>query len=86
MQKVLGKVFKSIIENESEDIDLKDRASFYYKSLLQTPQKLIEIVHQVIKVNQFLEDKKNLIENSSFEFNTLSVIFDKPAFKFIKSS
>ena len=37
MQKILGKVFKSIIENEIEDIDLKDRAVFYYKSLLHKP-------------------------------------------------
>ena len=37
MQKILGKLFKLIIENEKEAVDLKDRASFYYKSLYLTP-------------------------------------------------
>ena len=37
MQKVLGTIFKSIIENEKEDLDLKERASYYYKSLKTRP-------------------------------------------------
>lgn len=48
VQKILGRIFKLILENDKEDVDLKDRAGFYYKSLYQTPQKLMEIVHKVV--------------------------------------
>ncbi len=33
MQKILGKLLKLIIENEDEDIDLRERAVFYYRGL-----------------------------------------------------
>jgi len=33
MQKQLAKIFTLILENEREDVDLKDRAAFYYLSL-----------------------------------------------------
>jgi AP-4 complex subunit beta-1 len=37
MQRQLGRIFKLILENDKEDIDLKDRASFYYYSLQKNP-------------------------------------------------
>jgi AP-4 complex subunit beta-1 len=37
MQKVLGKVFQLIIENDKEDLDLKERATYYYKALSSRP-------------------------------------------------
>jgi AP-4 complex subunit beta-1 len=48
MQRQLGRLFKYILENDKEDIDLKDRASFYYHSLQKNPQILCQIVNQVL--------------------------------------
>lgn len=33
MQKALGNLFSYILSNENEDIDLKDRAAFYYRAM-----------------------------------------------------
>jgi hypothetical protein len=33
MQKILAQLFESIFTNDKEDIDLKDRAAFYYRCM-----------------------------------------------------
>lgn len=33
MQLILGKLFSNLLSDPNEDIDLKDRAAFYYRSL-----------------------------------------------------
>ena len=40
MQEILGKLFYIIINNENEDVDLKDRAAFYYRALQNNPNEL----------------------------------------------
>ena len=44
MQKILGKLFKTIIENEDEDMDLKERAVFYYRCLQKDINMLTKLV------------------------------------------
>lgn len=45
MQKILGQVFKAIIQNDREDLDLKERAVYYYKTISSKPQNLMNIVY-----------------------------------------
>ena len=33
MQKILSLIFKNILGNKLEDIDLRDRAAFYYRAM-----------------------------------------------------
>ena len=36
----MGKLFYAIINNENEDIDLKDRAAYYYRALHSNPNEV----------------------------------------------
>lgn len=37
MQNILGEIFSLILESEKEDVDLKERATYYYKTLTTKP-------------------------------------------------
>lgn len=80
LQRVLGYIFT----NEHISVDLKDRASFYYRSM----QANIEDVKKgFLELKQDLTitpPKANKITGNIDEFNTLSLIFKKPEHKFIK--
>ncbi|CAD8189534.1 unnamed protein product [Paramecium octaurelia] len=84
MHQVLGKLFYVIIDNENEDIDLKDRAAFYYRALNSNPTEVKQLWHNSIKVDKFLEETIINKEALLFEFNSLSVIYEKNVNKFIK--
>jgi AP-4 complex subunit beta-1 len=66
MQPILGNLFFMILNNEKEDVDLKDRAAFYYR-LLQTN---IDELSKILKDNKteilsFIEDELNSkVENN----------------------
>lgn len=67
MQPILGNLFVLILNNEKEDIDLKERAAFYYR-LLQTN---IDDLSKVLRDNKteilsFLEDELNSKVKNSF--------------------
>ncbi len=94
----LRNVINQILSNEDEDFDLKDRALFYCKALqydLKELKKSLEANNS--HEEMFVEDEEmkkviqtplminNFQEGATLEFNTLSVIFRKPASKFIKS-
>jgi len=89
MLNTLKKLFNHILANEnegSEDFDLRDRAIFYAKALQYNIDGLKKAIDEKIDMNQmFVEDEEVLKEGATLEFNTLSVIFRKPASKFIKS-
>ncbi|CAD8088753.1 unnamed protein product [Paramecium sonneborni] len=85
MQEILGKLFYCIINNENEDIDLKDRAAFYYRALQNNPNELKKLWQYGIKIDKFLEEQNINQEALLFEFNSLSVIYEKNVNKFIKS-
>lgn len=60
MQLILGNLFSMILSNEKEDIDLKDRAAFYYRIM----QANIEDLEKALSGNKqeiimFLEDEEN---------------------------
>lgn len=81
MQAVLGKLFAQVINDASEDIDLKDRAAFYYRAL----QSGMSGVQKAAEVDKFLEEQELNKEHMQIEFNTLAAIYKKQASKFIKS-
>lgn len=85
VKKQLGEFFKFAIE-ETIDVDLKDRAAFYYKLLKMDPLKAQAIIiGERSDVSFFYEDKdQSLLEKLSIEFNTLSIIYNKPQEKFLK--
>jgi len=87
VQKMLGAFFEQIIKNSS-DSDLKQRAVFYYR-LLKTDVNLAERIIQGDheKISEFYEDKnEDLKERLFLEFNTLSVVYQKPAEKFLRDN
>lgn len=82
----LRNVINQIVTNENEDFDLKDRALFYCKALQYDLKELKKTLEQnVSQEEMFVEDEEMIKEGATLEFNTLSVIFRKPASKFIKS-
>jgi hypothetical protein len=70
------------------DTDLKQRAVFYYR-LLRTDVSLAEKIAMgdQEKVKEFYEDRNDEIRERLFlEFNTLSVVYQKPSERFLKES
>lgn len=66
MQLSLGNLFHLILSNEKEDIDLKDRAAFYYRIMQANIDELFKIMNDAkLEITMFLEDE----ENSKVFFN-----------------
>ncbi|CAD8076895.1 unnamed protein product [Paramecium primaurelia] len=84
MHQVLGKLFYVIINNENEDIDLRDRAAYYYRAIQANINEVKQFWQYHIKVDKFLEETIINKEALLFEFNSLSVIYQKNVNKFIK--
>ena len=72
----------------SVDTDLKQRAVMYYKLLkhdIVTAEKIV--IGEFDKFSEFFEDKNEEIREKLFlEFNTLSVVYQKPSEKFLKDN
>ena len=61
MQVILGALFNLILSNEKEDIDLKDRAAFYYRIMQANIEELARALSNNTKqeITMFLEDEEN---------------------------
>lgn len=77
-------MFRNILENSEEDQDVLDRAGYYYNMLKNDMNKLRDIF-EAMRYARIEEDNAIETESANFEFNTLSVIYAKPADAFIKS-
>lgn len=78
---------EQLIKN-SVDTDLKQRAVFYYK-LLRSDVTLAQsiVTGDLSKITEFYEDKnEELRERLFLEFNSLSVVYQKPSEKFLKDT
>lgn len=84
MQEILGNLFQFIFNNFS-DVDLKDRAAYYYQ-LMQADVEEAEFVicGEKAKVDDFSDNSNTQLAQIYKEFNTLSVLYNKPEEKFIK--
>eukprot|EP00026_Physarum_polycephalum_P003187 Phypoly_transcript_03197.p1 GENE.Phypoly_transcript_03197~~Phypoly_transcript_03197.p1 ORF type:complete len:776 (+),score=144.14 Phypoly_transcript_03197:101-2428(+) len=97
MQPILGSVFEKAL-NLSEQPDLHDRALLYYRLLERSANDAdpnwVNVVSNVINAanaslgtahSGFAEDESYEIRDKIFEeFNTLSIIYGKPAFEFAR--
>jgi len=84
VQKMLGRLLQSAI-NDTTKVDVRDRSVFYYRLLKFDPKKAEKIVNcPKISVNSFVDPTEYDLTDKIFnEFNTLSVIYKKPAELFI---
>jgi len=87
VKKMLARFLEQLITNANET-DLRQRAVFYYR-LLKTDVKLAEKIvsgeHE--KISEFYEDKnEELRERLFLEFNSLSVVYQKPSERFLKDA
>jgi len=86
MINTLRKLFSQILSEENEDFDLRDRTIFYCKALQSNIDGLKKASEENTSMTEmFVEEIETYNEGTTLEFNTLSVIFRKPANKFIKS-
>lgn len=86
-KKLLSSVFTHIFNN-STDSALKEKATFLYR-LLKTNIKLAEEIanKQVTEFDAFFEDRNDEVRERLFwEFNSLSVVYQKPSERFLKES
>lgn len=84
MQEILGKVFDFIF-NSFNDIDLKDRAFYFYNLLKSNVEEAEYIIcGERVVVENFINSKEELFDKIFSEFNSLSVLYNKPEEKFIK--
>ena len=86
VQMMLGRLLQSACSDTTK-VDVRDRAVFYYKLLKYDPIKAEKIVNcPKISVNSFVNIEERAMSEKIFnEFNTLSVIYKKPAELFINA-
>jgi len=84
MQDILGKVFDFVFTNFN-DADLKDRASYIYNLLKSDIEEAQFIIcGDGTVVDKFTSTEDELSSVVFNEFNSLSVVYNKPEEKFIK--
>mmetsp|Transcript_6236 Transcript_6236/g.5596 ORF Transcript_6236/g.5596 Transcript_6236/m.5596 type:complete len:207 (-) Transcript_6236:564-1184(-) len=87
IHKMLGQFMEQLIKN-TVDTDLKQRAVFYYRLLKQDIGLAQRIVNgDYGKIEDFYEDKNEELREKLFlEFNSLSVVYQKPSERILKDS
>lgn len=84
MQDILGKVFDFVFTNFN-DADLKDRAYYFYNLLKSDIEEAEYIIcGERATVDKFISEEDGTQETIFNEFNSLSVIYNKPEEKFVK--
>jgi len=87
VQKMLGQFLEQMIKGAA-DTDLKSKAVFYYR-LLRTDVALAErvVCGDQERVKEFYEDKNDETREKLFlEFNSLSVVYQKPSDRYLKEN
>jgi len=85
--KMLGQFLEQLIKT-AVDTDLKQRANFYYR-LLRTDIGLAEkvVTGDQVKITEFYEDRNDETKERLFlEFNSLSVVYQKPSERYLKDN
>ena len=85
--KMLGSFLEQMIKS-AVDTDLKQRAVVYYR-LLRTDVALAEkiVLGDQEKIREFYEDRNDEIRERLFlEFNSLSVVYQKPSDRYLKEN
>jgi len=72
MQLILGTLFNMILSNDKEDVDLKDRAAFYYRIMQANIDELAKVMSDSRQeILMFLEDEENSKVNENHQFLVL---------------
>lgn len=83
VQAMLGRLFKALSEDDSSP-DVLDRVHMYYRLLANDIDSAKRVIDSNESgANEFVEMDEKLIATLFNEFNTLSVIYEKPAAHFI---
>jgi AP-4 complex subunit beta-1 len=79
----LCKLLRCILLNENEDIDVLDRAGFYYNTMKNNIQDLQTTLAEVrVTETQMCKAEKKRV--AEYEWNTLSIIYEKAGETFTK--
>ena len=84
---LLSTVFKEVFNNSTDSV-LKQKATFLYR-LLKTDLKLAEetATKKKEEFDGFFEDRNDEVRERLFwEFNSLSVVYNKPSERFLKET
>ncbi len=82
MQAMMGRLFKALSEDNSSP-DVSDRLHMYYRLLMNDIESAKRVIDSHEEAQEFVEMDEKLIGTLFNEFNTLSVIYEKPAAHFI---
>lgn len=83
VQAMLGRLFKALSEDDSSP-DVLDRVHMYYRLLANDIDSAKRVIDSNESgANEFVEMDEKLVATLFNEFNTLSVIYEKPAAHFI---
>ena len=83
MQAMLGRLFKSLSEDDATP-DILDRVHMYYRLLMNDVDSARRVIDTTENgVQNFVEMDEQLVQTLFNEFNTLSVLYEKPAAHFI---
>ncbi|ETV70018.1 hypothetical protein H257_14379 [Aphanomyces astaci] len=89
MQSMLGRLLQAAMDESQRNIDVKDRALFYYRLLSQDVNTAAQIVRQFEPdiVDVFAEMVETDLQDKLFrEFNTLAVVYTKPSETFVSAA
>lgn len=78
-----GKLLEKAL-NDEQRVDLRDRALLYYRLLLANVEEAKRVIcGSKARIRSYREDMRDAVDSKIFrEFNTLSVIYNKPSAKF----
>lgn len=83
MQAMLGRLFKALSEDDSSP-DVTDRVHMYYRLLANDMDSAKQVIDTTENgVEGFVDMDEKLVNTLFSEFNTLSVLYEKPATHFI---
>ena len=83
MQAMLGRLFKALSEDDSSP-DVTDRVHMYYRLLANDIDSAKQVIDSTENgVEGFVDMDEKLVNTLFSEFNTLSVLYEKPAAHFI---
>lgn len=90
MHPCLSQLFMHFLKNPEEDIDVLNRAGYFYNMLKDNFEQLRESLDEVKYSLKYMENldetdvDSNVIKPNTISFNSLEVIYKKPAESFIK--
>jgi AP-4 complex subunit beta-1 len=79
MKNILKEFFEHILNNPAEDLDLKDRAAYFFRAMSANMEEFSEAFnkYEKEKLDAFIEDEEESSNQDGLNFNTLSIIYNK---------